>query len=219
MDKHYYCKNCGKEILGKDKSRKKFCNHSCAASFNNTGRKHTDEEKIKISHSLQERNPNFNGVYKEIEPNQKRNYELFEKDKEYFCLNCGKKIENPYASKTNKYCSIECRKEFFQKEYIERWKNGEESGLKGKYILSERIKQYVLEKTNYKCEKCGFSGVNPYTNKTILQIHHIDGNCLNNIESNLQVLCPNCHAMTENFGSRNKNATPGRSRYFGRSNH
>ena len=47
-------------------------------------------------------------------------------------------------------------------------------------------------------------------------IHHIDGNCLNNDESNLQVLCPNCHAMTENFGSRNKNAAPGRSKYFRR---
>ena len=216
MDKHYYCKNCGKEILGKDRSRKKFCNRSCAASFNNTGRKHTEEEKLKISHSLQERNPNFNGIYKEIEPNQKKNYELFEKDKEYFCLNCGKKIENPYGSKTNKFCSIECRKEFVQKEYIERWKNGKESGLKGKYALSERIRQYLLEKTNFKCEKCGFEGVNPYTNNSILQIHHMDGDSSNNHEDNLQVLCPNCHAMTDNFGSRNKNATKGRSKYFGK---
>ena len=49
--------------------------------------------------------------------------------------------------------------------------------------------------------------VNPYTHKTILQIHHKDGDCTNNKPNNLMVLCPNCHAMTENFGSRNKNAT------------
>ena len=216
MNKHYYCKNCGKEILGKDRSRKKFCNRSCAASFNNTGRKHTEEEKLKISHSLQERNPNFSGTYKEIEPNQKKNYEAFEKGKEYFCLNCGKKIENPYGSKTNKFCSTECRKEFVQKKYIERWKNGEESGLKGKYALSERIRQYLLEKVNYKCEVCGCNEVNPFTGKSILQIHHKDGDSNNNSEDNLQVLCPNHHAMTENFGSRNKNATKGRSEYFGK---
>ena len=29
----------------------------------------------------------------------------------------------------------------------------------------------------------------------------------NNSEENLQLLCPNCHAMTENFGSRNKKST------------
>ena len=60
-----------------------------------------------------------------------------------------------------------------------------------------------------KCDVCGFSGINPYTNKTILQIHHKDGDATNTTEENLQVLCPNCHAMTENFGSRNKNCTRG----------
>lgn len=40
-----------------------------------------------------------------------------------------------------------------------------------------------------------------------LELHHIDGNPDNNKEENLQVLCPNHHAMTEHFGSRNKNST------------
>ena len=92
---------------------------------------------------------------------------------EYFCLYCGKKIENPYAPKTNKYCSNECRRKYKREQYIERWKNGEENGLKGKYQITN--------------------------------------------EENLQVLCPNCHAMTDNYGSRNKNATKGRSKYFGKS--
>lgn len=39
------------------------------------------------------------------------------------------------------------------------------------------------------------------------EIHHIDGDATNNKEQNLQVLCPNHHAMTEHFGSRNKNST------------
>ena len=29
----------------------------------------------------------------------------------------------------------------------------------------------------------------------------------NNQENNLELLCPNCHALTENFGSRNSNCT------------
>ena len=44
------CKYCGKEIIGKDKYRKIFCNSSCAASFNNKNRKIVSTEtKIKIS--------------------------------------------------------------------------------------------------------------------------------------------------------------------------
>ena len=36
------------------------------------------------------------------------------------------------------------------------------------------------------------------------EIHHIDGNHYNNEESNLQLLCPNCHSLTPTFGALNK---------------
>ena len=32
-------------------------------------------------------------------------------------------------------------------------------------------------------------------------MHHIDGDCTNNKMENLQLLCPNCHSLTSNFGS------------------
>ncbi len=34
-----FCLNCGKEITSKDKYRRKFCSHSCSASFNNKNNK------------------------------------------------------------------------------------------------------------------------------------------------------------------------------------
>lgn len=74
----------------------------------------------------------------------------------------------------------------------------------------------MFEKNNCKCEKCGWGEVNKYTGRIPLQIHHMDGNCKNNNEENLQLLCPNCHSLTDNFGSTNKKATPGRSKYFGK---
>lgn len=46
------CLHCGKLIEGENRFIKKFCNSSCAASFNNKQRKHTDETKVKISNSL-----------------------------------------------------------------------------------------------------------------------------------------------------------------------
>lgn len=159
------CLYCGKEIIGGD-NRKKFCNHSCAASYNNIG----------------------------VSRNTKQ-------DSEIFCLNCGNPI------KKGVFCNRKCKEEYQYNNYIERWKKGEEDGLYGKYTINKILREYLLKKCEYKCSNCGKSYENPYTHKTILQIHHKDGDCTNNKEDNLEVLCPNCHAMTENFGSRNKNCT------------
>lgn len=62
----------------------------------------------------------------------------------------------------------------------------------------------MFMKHNNKCEKCGWGEVNPYTGKIPLQVHHIDGDCTNNSEENLQLLCPNCHSLTETYGGLNK---------------
>ena len=54
----------------------------------------------------------------------------------------------------------------------------------------------------YKCECCGISEWNgkPLT----LQLHHINGIHNDNRLSNLQLLCPNCHSQTENFGTKGR---------------
>lgn len=118
------------------------------------------------------------------------------------CLNCGKELIG--NKKNNKYCCQQCQLDYQYKQYIERWKNGQESGLKGKYEVSNHIRKYLFEKNNNSCQKCGWSGVNPITGNVPLQIHHIDGDCLNNSENNLELLCPNCHSLTETFGTLNK---------------
>lgn len=135
------------------------------------------------------------------------------KAKKGTCQNCGKEFVL-YSGSGGKYCSHKCQKEKEYNDYIERWKNGKEDGLSGKYSLSKRIRKYFFNKYDCKCQKCGWGEINEFTNRTPLQIHHIDGNCFNNREENLELLCPNCHSLTENFGSRNTNASKGRSEYF-----
>ena len=121
------------------------------------------------------------------------------------CLNCGKEIPS-----RNKYCDNKCQSEYEHKQYIKRWKEGKESGLKGKYGISLHIRNYLLDKVNCKCELCGWDKINPYTNNIPLEIHHKDGNYQNNGEDNLQVLCPNCHSLTETYKNHNTEGRKGR---------
>lgn len=59
------------------------------------------------------------------------------------------------------------------------------------------IRDELIKERGNQCEKCGIS---EWQGQLLtLQIHHIDGNNKNNIKSNLQILCPNCHSLTENY--------------------
>ena len=115
------------------------------------------------------------------------------------CINCGK----PLSNRQQKYCSTQCHSDYQYKIYIDKWKKDEKIGLHNK-SLSNYVRRYMLEKANYSCEQCGWNKKNPITNKTPLEIHHIDGNYCNNTENNLQVLCPNCHSLTSNYKALNR---------------
>lgn len=119
------------------------------------------------------------------------------------CINCGQELD--YYQQ--KFCCQQCQLDFQYKNYINKWKEGTENGNLRDGSYSNYIRKYLFEKYNNKCQKCGWGEINPISGTVPLEIHHIDGDCTNNKEENLQLLCPTCHAMTENYGSRNKNAT------------
>lgn len=48
-----------------------------------------------------------------------------------------------------------------------------------------------------KCECCGITEW--LGNPIKLEVHHLDGDRLNNELTNLELLCPNCHAYTETY--------------------
>lgn len=37
-----------------------------------------------------------------------------------------------------------------------------------------------------------------------MALHHVNGDGLDNRLDNLQILCPNCHSQTPNFGVKNR---------------
>ena len=124
-----------------------------------------------------------------------------------YCKFCGKELTPLQVKVGNVYCSSQCFGSNSSQKTLNDWKNCEKNGVSVDGSMKRIVRKYILEKNDYKCEKCGFSGTNPYTRKSILQVHHKDGDCFNTSEENLECLCPNCHAMTQNYGSRNKDCT------------
>lgn len=73
---------------------------------------------------------------------------------------------------------------------------------KGNALKTEVARKALVDLRGWKCEECGLT---TWRDKKIpLQIHHKDGNHINNELDNLLLLCPNCHAQTDNYAGRNK---------------
>lgn len=61
----------------------------------------------------------------------------------------------------------------------------------------------IIVEQNYSCNICGNT---MWQNKAIpLEIDHINGDRTNETRSNLQAVCPNCHALTPTYKGRNNN--------------
>jgi len=70
---------------------------------------------------------------------------------------------------------------------------------KSSFVKNKLI--YYKYKEN-QCESCGIIEWN--NEPLVLQLHHIDGNKNNFLLNNLQVLCPNCHSQTRNWGNKKR---------------
>jgi len=69
-------------------------------------------------------------------------------------------------------------------------------------ITSYKLKNRIIKEKlkPLKCEVCGLEKWNDV--EIPLELHHINGNNKDNSFDNLQLLCPNCHALTDNYRNR-----------------
>lgn len=110
---------------------------------------------------------------------------------------------NMHRNTFEKYLIIYNYKRFQQKQsHIKKYDlqdilDGKYPGYSTSHLHDRLLREGIKE---YKCECCGNSEW--MGQPIVLELHHIDGDHNNNKLENLQFLCPNCHAMTDNFKSK-----------------
>lgn len=116
------------------------------------------------------------------------------------CLLCQSSI-----SDNRQFCSQKCSGQFREQQSISKWIVGKLCGHTGKTKkVKPFVRSYLFKKYNGACCKCGWNVPHPLTGIPVLESNHIDGNAENTIESNMELLCLNCHGLTLNFKNRNK---------------
>jgi len=192
------CLQCGAD------SKNKFCSRSCSTSFNNRRK-----PKRKLSNKCVGCNTPIKStsvrcsICKPIRADSTQQSKL--------CI-CGNQ-----KTKWGKWCSpcgkararagSACKLSKDYLSYISSWKSGTISGSRGDSgagQVSNHIRRYLFAKFNSQCCLCGWGEVNSTSGKIPLQVDHKDGNWSNHEESNLQLLCPNCHSLTSTYGSLNR---------------
>ena len=79
-----------------------------------------------------------------------------------------------------------------------------------KKILESNYKDLSFESLRFRIlyeqeNKCNHCGLDKWLGKDIiLELEHKDGNNKNNDRSNLEMICPNCHSLTQTWRGRNK---------------
>lgn len=96
----------------------------------------------------------------------------------------------------NKGLKLESKEKYTLEQVFKKDSLISQKGLRG-YVTRHKI-------IPYKCQKCGCDG-HWQDGEISLEIHHVDGDKTNNEISNLIYLCPNCHALTDNYRGKNIN--------------
>jgi Zn finger protein HypA/HybF involved in hydrogenase expression len=94
-------------------------------------------------------------------------------------------------------------KETFSKMVKTRTYNNQEFILNADYssLKFQQLRKRILFEQNSKCNQCGLDEWRGHS--LVLELEHKDGNHLNNDRNNLEMICPNCHSLTDTWRGRN----------------
>lgn len=103
-----------------------------------------------------------------------------------------------------KFCSNKCQHRYKHDGFIRRWLDVGQFAATNTKNISKHIRQHLLEREGERCSLCGWNEKHRITGHVPLEVDHIDGDSGNNTESNLRLICPNCHSLTSSYRNLNK---------------
>ena len=108
------------------------------------------------------------------------------------CVRCGGDF---YGSKSKVFCREECSVAYRNENTFQQF-------LKGKIHSPATVRKYLIKLRGSVCEECRQS---EWRGSPIpLDVHHLNGDWKNDHPDNLRLLCKNCHALTPEYGGRNR---------------
>jgi hypothetical protein len=113
-------------------------------------------------------------------------------------LNCGKRLETQKV-----YCNRECQSNKKQKDWVEQWLAGTESGNhKGKFSgTSGCVYRWLKETQGLKCHICG---TEKWQGQLVpLVLDHINGDGTCSRPENVRLICRNCDGLLPTFCGKN----------------
>ena len=172
----FECESCKIQHAGKYGSGR-FCDAKCARSFSTSIKR--DEINQKVSESLSGR----------------------KSEKIFKCESCGRLFASMVSLGGHRSGCNESESKI-QRELRRDKKIDEELSRPFEETRPSYRKEKILREQSGKCNKCGLDKW--LGEKIVLELEHKDGNNGNNSRDNLELLCPNCHAMTDTWRGRNK---------------
>lgn len=116
------------------------------------------------------------------------------------CLPCTNGCGRLVASSQKKYCSLACQQDYqFKIRCLEL-----EAGRYKPSGSNRLIRRYLVLKFGEQCSQCNWNKRHARTGRVPVEVEHIDGDWQNNQLSNLTLLCPNCHSLTNTFRGLNR---------------
>jgi hypothetical protein len=110
------------------------------------------------------------------------------------CEGCGKETAS-LPHKAKKYCDHICQRLVTKQDTWTRLQRGE---LKDRGVIRATLKREIGAHC-FECRLTEWRG-----HPIPLEVDHTDGNAGNNQFTNLRLLCPNCHGLTNTWKGRNK---------------
>lgn len=122
------------------------------------------------------------------------------------CLGCGCDLKPAPTRKklgAKKFCNTSCQMLAQRNERHRKFLAGGYVGEELNFPAESWPRLLLIEHFGYKCNSCSIDSWNGQS--ITLEVNHKDGKSSNNVMSNLEFLCPNCHSQTDTYRALNKN--------------